>query len=100
MAVWRRDGAEQLRDVYKDLSLRDRFAKDEWSGPIEDPFTGKSLKVLIRLSDRESFFGRPISTTKQRFIVVLAKWPDGRRVCKVVEIPEGRVSKEMTVSLP
>jgi hypothetical protein len=29
--------------------------------------------------------------------LVSVEWADGRRVCKVVEIPDGRVSREVQV---
>ena len=98
-AVWRQDEAERAREIYQDIPLR-RAIENEWGGPIADPYTGQSLKVQIRMSDQESYFGRPLSTVRQRFLVLLAEWPDGRKVCKVVELPQGRVSKEVTVCLP
>ena len=67
---------------------------------VADPFRGEPLSVKIGISERVSGFGRTLSYSQHRFLVVLAEWPDGRRVCKVVEIPEVRVSKEVTVELP
>lgn len=67
---------------------------------VASPYDGKTLQVHITTSGRDSMFGRPVARYQQRFLVVSVEWPDGRRTCKVVEIPNGRESREVRVSIP
>ena len=70
-----------------------------WSA-VADPFDGRPLTVGIPVSWRESPLGRQYRRTQFRYLVVIATMPDGERVGKLVDIPDSRVSQEVTVSLP
>jgi hypothetical protein len=91
--------AANLRMLPPEIRLSESLDID---GPeaLADPFVGGPLEVRIRASGRGSLFGREVSRYQDRFLVVGAEWPGGRRVWKVVEIPDGRVSQEVRVSLP
>jgi hypothetical protein len=65
-----------------------------------DPFAGEPLTVNVPVSGRESMTGRQLSRFQFRWLVVIAVLPDGRRVGKLVEIPDGEVSREVRVELP
>lgn len=68
---------------------------------VANPFTGQPLKVHVWLSGRRSpILGRELERSRQQFLVVVSEWPDDRKACKVVDIPDGRVTREMRVSLP
>jgi hypothetical protein len=69
-----------------------------WS-TIADPFTGGPLIVYVPVTTRSSRF-RQLSRSQFQWLVVIAELPDGRRVGKMVEIPDGRVSHEIRVDLP
>jgi hypothetical protein len=98
-AFGRREDAEHLCELSREAPAAALFAEGG-RATLADPFHGQPLKVYIWVSGRESAFGREVSRSQQRFLVVGAEWPDGRRVCKVVEIPDGRVSREMRVTVP
>jgi len=70
-----------------------------WS-TTADPFDGQPLIVRVAVSGRESPFGRELRRSQFRYLAVIAVLPDGRRVGKVVDIPDERVSREVSVALP
>jgi hypothetical protein len=70
-----------------------------WSATA-DPFTGEVLKVRVPVSGRDSPCGRELRRFQFRYLLVIGHLQNGRRVGKVVEIPDGRVSREITVVLP
>ena len=70
-----------------------------WSA-VADPFDGRPLTVGVPVSWRESPLGRQYWRTQFRYLVVIATMPDGERVGKLVDIPDGRESREVTVSFP
>jgi hypothetical protein len=70
-----------------------------WSA-VADPFTGEPLRVTVPVSGHESPSGREISRFQFRHLVVIGQLPDGRRVGKLVEIPDCRESREVSVTLP
>jgi hypothetical protein len=70
-----------------------------WSA-VADPFDGQPITVKVAVSGRESMSGRELRRSQFRYLVVVAVLPDGRRVAKVVEIPDGRMSRELSVTLP
>jgi hypothetical protein len=70
-----------------------------WS-TVADPFDGQPLTVLVPVSGRESPLGRELRRSQFRYLVVIAVLPDGRRVGKLVDIPDSRVSQEVSVSFP
>jgi hypothetical protein len=65
-----------------------------------DPFAGEPLVVSVPVSGRDSLLGWELSRFQFRHLVVVAVLPDGRRVGKLVDIPDGRVSREVSVSFP
>lgn len=72
---------------------------DPWSTHVE-PFSGKPLTVFVPLSGRKSPSGRELSRMQFRHLAVIGQLQDGRRVGKVVEIPDCRVSRTVHVILP
>lgn len=70
-----------------------------WSASA-DPFIGEPLNVFVPVSGRESMSGRELKRSQFRHLVVIAVLPDGRRVGKLTDIPDGRVSRELSVALP
>jgi hypothetical protein len=70
------------------------------NGASARPFSGEPLAVRIKTTGKDSMSGRPLSWFQQSFLVVIAEMPDGSLVGKVVDIPDGRVSKEVTVAFP
>jgi hypothetical protein len=70
-----------------------------WSA-VADPFDGRPLTVPVAVSGRDSPLGRKLRRFQFRFLAVIAVLPDGSQVGKVVEIPDGRASREVLVILP
>jgi hypothetical protein len=70
-----------------------------WSA-VADPFDGQPLTVVVPVSGRDSPSGRELRRSQFRYLVVIGQWQDGRRMGKLVEIPDGRVFREIDVSLP
>jgi hypothetical protein len=64
------------------------------------PFTGASLTVRISASRVRTRSGRELSRSQDRYLAFVAELQDGERVGKVVDIPDERESKEMTVMVP
>jgi len=77
---------------------------DSWRSSIDsamsDPFDGKPLKIENVCYYQTSLFGRTVDWSQNKFMAVYAEWADGRKVCKVVEIPDGRISAEVRMQLP
>jgi hypothetical protein len=69
-----------------------------WSATAE-PFDGKPLVVNVPVGGRESMSGRELKRYQFRYLVVIAVLADGRRVGKLVEIPDSRESREISVEL-
>lgn len=65
-----------------------------------DPFAGEPLTVRVPCSGRESMSGRELRRMQFGYLAVIGELPDGRKVGSVVEIPDGRVSQEVNVTLP
>jgi len=63
-------------------------------------FVGNQFTVRVPVSGRRSPFGRELRRMQFQALAVIAEFPDGRRVGKVVDIPDGRVSHEVTVAFP
>jgi hypothetical protein len=101
-AFGRLDEAERIAGLCRKGSPPFPLAEffDHAFGTLVNPYTGEPLKVRVPVSGRQSVLGRELSRSQHDALVVGAEWPDGRRVWKVVEIPDGRVSKEVRVSLP
>jgi hypothetical protein len=75
------------------------MAEVTWS-TTADPFTGDALTVPIPVSGRELIFGFESSRTHCQWLAIIAVAPDGKRIGKVVEIPDGRKCREIYVKLP
>ncbi|WP_439624709.1 hypothetical protein [Gemmata sp.] len=71
----------------------------QWSATA-DPFVGEPLTVFVPVSGRNALSGRELSRSQFCWLVVTAVLPDGRRTGTLVEIPDGRVSREVRVELP
>ena len=87
------------RREYADEAVAHLLPLESWSA-VADPFDGQPITVRVAVSGRESPFGRELLRSQFRFLAVIAVLPDGRRVGKVVDIPDGRVSREVSVALP
>ena len=70
-----------------------------WS-TVADPFDGQPITVKVAVSGRDSMSGRELRRSQFRYLVVVAVLPDGQRVSKLVDIPDGRVSREVSVTVP
>jgi hypothetical protein len=70
-----------------------------WSS-VADPFVGNPLKVFVRVSGRDSMWGWKLSRMQFQWLAIIGLLDDGRQCSKVVEIPDGRVSRIARVSLP
>lgn len=65
------------------------------------PFDEQPLTVFVPLSGRVSgWLGREIERYQFQYLVVIGDFQDGQRIGKIVEIPDCRVSKEVSVSFP
>lgn len=67
---------------------------------VVHPFDGKPIKLENTCYDDRSLFGRTVNWSQNYYMTVYAEWGDGRKVCKIVEIPDARISKEMSIQLP
>jgi hypothetical protein len=92
-AFARREHAEELLERPAPLGPR------TWS-VVADPFTGAPLRVPVRISGHESPSGREVSRFQFRHLAVIGELADGRQVGRLVEIPDCRVSREVSVALP
>jgi hypothetical protein len=95
-AVWcQAENRESAEFALKDLKLE----PSRWSAAA-DPFRGQPLTVPVPISGRDSPLGRELGRTQFRDLVVIAQVRDGRRLGKLVEIPDCRVSREVSVQFP
>jgi hypothetical protein len=65
-----------------------------------DPFAGEPLTIHVPVGGRDSPSGRELSRFQSQYLVVVGQLPDGKRIGKLVEIPDCRVSRQVSVSLP
>jgi hypothetical protein len=72
---------------------------NSWSYVVK-PFKGEPIKVFVPVSGRDSMWGRELSRIQFQWLAVIGLLNDGKSVTKVVEIPDGRVSREVDVVLP
>ncbi len=61
-------------------------------------FAGQPIKMRLWLESDATLLHTKYFHS--RFLIVCAEWVNGRRVCKVVEVPEIRVSREVHVDIP
>ncbi len=72
-----------------------------WPSAVADPYEGQPLSVQVPVSGRDhGLFGWKLSRTQFQYLAVVVIYADGQPTGQVVEIPDGRVSREVTVSFP
>ncbi len=91
-------GDEELAKLVLEKMPQETFPGSE--SATSDPFTDEPLTVIIPVSGGGSMSGRQLGRFQFRWLVVIGVLPDGRRVGKLVEIPDGRESREVCVVLP
>jgi hypothetical protein len=103
-ASFRKEQSEGWVDSINRYSVAWVKNSDSWRTSIDsamsDPFEGKPLKIENVCYSQTSLFGRTVHWSQNRFMAVYAEWADGRKVCKVVEIPDARISTEVRMQLP
>lgn len=67
---------------------------------VADPYHGGPLKIRGWQGGSYSTLGFEINHSQDEALVIVAQMADGSEVWKLVEIPEVRVSREVTVTLP
>ena len=70
----------------------------EWD-IVTDPFDGRPINLDISVTGR-TWLGQERERVQPHYLAVVAMMPENRRVGRIVEIPDGRVSKQLTVFLP
>lgn len=68
---------------------------------LADPFDGGPVTLSLWLGGRNTLdLGKSANNQHDRYLLVVSELADGKRVGKVVAIPNYRDSKEVLVSLP
>jgi hypothetical protein len=67
---------------------------------VKERYDDQPVQVRVAVSGRDSYLGLELSRSQFRHLVVVVTYADGTRAGKVVEIPDGRVSREVRVSFP
>ncbi|MCI0457503.1 MAG: hypothetical protein L0Z62_11080 [Gemmataceae bacterium] len=91
----------QLKQLFEAGTLWERpLERSRW--PIDlRPFDGRPFSVHIRNGGRVSvLLGRDRGYSQQRGLAVVVEYRDGKRIGKVFEIPDGPVTREVTVTVP
>jgi hypothetical protein len=91
--ISRREDAERICE-----SLPEPENLTENKSALITSFVGEPIKMRLMFTDDATLFRRNVY--HYRFLIVCAEWVNGRRMCKVVEIPEMRVSREVHVEIP
>ena len=95
--VANREWANQLCD----RSPEPEFFHEEGSdSTLVKNFGGEPINMRLSFGSVSNIFGREVECYQYRFLIVCAEWTDGRRICKVVDIPDKRVSREIRVEIP
>lgn len=71
----------------------------EYPNSIADPFDGKPLKVFLPISGRE-IFGIEYAVKRNHYLLISGVFENGQEFRRIVEIPDHRVSKEVSITLP
>lgn len=87
--------AEHAEETMRHL----RLLESNWSASAK-PFQGKPLILAMPTGGRVSPMGRELSRFQPRHLVVIAEFGNGKRVGKLVEIPDVEVSRSMEVWMP
>ncbi len=103
-ASFRREQSQALANNIDQYSFTRIKKSRPWGNNMDemlsDPFDGQPVKMETRYYFGTSLFGRTVSWSQSNFMTVYAEWADGRKLCKVVEIPDARASHEVRVQLP
>ncbi len=67
---------------------------------LADPFDGRPLTVDVPAGYMYSPLGRVVHRWRFEAVVVIGVLPDGRRVRTIADIPDPKVAREVTVTLP
>ena len=70
------------------------------SSAVANPFDGQPLTVTVPLSGRKSPVGRELRRHQFQYLAVIGRLENGKKIGKLVEIPDCRVAREIDVSLP
>ena len=99
-----------VQSVVCEPALNLRYAEDcleELSTPESrspsatlTPYDGKPLEVWVPVSGKTSWTGRELERTLFRYLAVIVVLKNGERLGKVVEIPDGRRSRQINVAIP
>lgn len=83
-------------------SLRDELAPPDSPSysATANPFDGRPLTLRVPAGHMYSPLGRVIYRWRYEAVVVIGVLPDGRRVGAVVDTPDPKVSREVSVTLP
>ncbi len=81
----------------------ENYLKEPWPpenpNSVADPFDGKPLKAYMPIHGRE-MFGIEYGIRKNQYLVLFGQFKNGQKVGKVVEIPDHRMSREGSVTVP
>jgi hypothetical protein len=97
-------------EVFQTKEQAEKVSEFIASGEFEEPFsrwtvrapqfTGDPIEVQVPVSGTEAICGRTLTRTQFQCLVVTGELASGRRVKKLAQIPDGRVSREVLVELP
>jgi len=86
------------REQAENVILSKRPPESGWSSAVADPYD--PVEVPVPISGRSSPLGRDLARGHFSYLLVVATFADGHRVSKIVDIPDDRKSREVTVTLP
>lgn len=91
----------QSREI-ADYAVENPSEREFWSfrAVTIEAFDGKPFDIDVPVSGKSSLLGRDISRMQFQYLAVKAELKDGRRVAKVVEIPDGRRMRYLFLKLP
>lgn len=94
-AISRREYGERICER---LPEPEHLCEEGYNSAFVTQFVGEPIKMRLWLESDITLFRA--NYYHYRFLIVCAEWVNGRRMCKVVEIPEKRVSREIHVEIP
>jgi hypothetical protein len=65
-----------------------------------NPFVEAPLAVRVHVSGSDALSGRELSRFQEGGLLVVANLSDGTTIKRAVEIPDGRIEREIRVKLP
>lgn len=72
----------------------------DWHPHIADDFDGDTFSVSVKCSGAESGLMRRLSYAQMPLLLVWVELANGRKVFEVIEIPDGRRQREVTLQVP